>query len=711
MKKFFTRLTGIALLCMTINAGAQVNRCATNEHEAELRKKNPKREAQIRNYEQSLQSTIQNLSANKTQGVITIPVVVHVLYSTPAQNISDAQINSQIEALNEDFGRTNADTTNTPVQFQGVAANTNIQFCLAVRDENGQPTTGIERRSTTVSTWSTNDNIKHFNTGGLDAWDPTQYFNIWVGNLGSFLLGYGEFPTASVSQTFGVVIHYNYFGTIGTATPPFNLGRTATHEVGHCFNLYHIWGDDGGACSGSDLVGDTPNQADENYNCPSFPHTDACAPSNPGVMFMNYMDYVNDNCMNMFTQGQSNRMNAVLTNPPYNALVSSLGCVPVVVTGTDAGVFAVTNPMNTICAGNFIPTFVLRNYGSSTLTTVTINYNVDGGTVFTHTWTGSLASLDTVTVILPPVTVVAPGAHVFNVSTSMPNGVADTDPSNDANSSSFTIVGGSGLAIPYVESFEGAFPAAGMTLNNPDNLTTWEQTNQAAKTGTQSIYMDNFDYNSNGQIDELTLPNLDLTGGAPNTTPFLSFQLAYVLYTNPLSPQPDSDTLEVLVSTDCGSTYTSVYKKFSTTLTTVVPVYTTTEFFPNSSQWRKDSINLGGYAGEDNVVVKFKHTTDYENNLFLDDINVYRATSTGIADVVNPLVSVFPNPVSDVLGIRSRDAVRIELFNTAGQKVYDSVNMLREELIRINTSEFTKGVYMLRATSANETFVTRIVRN
>ena len=711
MKKFFTRLAGVAMLCVAFSANAQVNRCGTMEHEAELRKNNPKREAQVLNYEQAIQPAIQKFATQKTQGVITIPVVVHVLYSNATQNISDAQINSQIEALNEDFSRTNSDTVNTPAQFQGVAANTNIQFCLAQRDENGLPTTGIERRSTTITSWSTNDNIKHFSTGGLDAWDPTQYFNVWVGNLGSFLLGYGEFPTASVSQTYGVVLHYLYTGTMGTATAPFNLGRTATHEIGHCLNLAHIWGDDGAACSGTDFVTDTPNQADENYGCPSFPHVDACSPANPGVMFMNYMDYTDDGCMNLFTNGQSNRMNSVLTVPPYNALVSSLGCVPVVATGTDAGVFSVTSPVNTVCAGNLIPTFVLRNFGTTTLTSVTITYSVDGGTPFTYSWTGNLVSQDTVTVTLPAITVVAPGAHTFNVATSLPNGIADTDPSNDANSSSFTVVGSSGLAIPYAEGFEGTFPAAGMTLNNPDNSTTWEQTSLAAKTGTQSVYMDNFDYNASGEVDEITLPNLDLTGGAPNTSPYLSFQLAYVLYTNPTSTTTYSDTLEVLVSTDCGSTFTSVYKKFSTALTTVVPVFNINEFIPTASQWRKDSVNLGGYAGISNFVVKFKHTTDYENNLYLDDINVYRATATGLASIENPLVSVFPNPVSDVLGIRSRDAVRIELFNAAGQKVYDSETMLREDLIRINTSEFETGVYMLRATSNNETFVTRIIKN
>ena len=173
---------------------------------------------------------------------MTIPVVVHVVYNTTGQNISDAQVESQIDVLNEDFARLNADTANTPAPFASIAGPTPIRFCLAQRTPDDQPSTGIERRQTGTSSFFDDDAIKAFSSGGLDAWDPTRFFNIWVGPLGGGLLGYAEFPSGSISNTYGVVIAYDAFGRIGTAASPFDLGRTASHEIGHCFGLYHIWG-------------------------------------------------------------------------------------------------------------------------------------------------------------------------------------------------------------------------------------------------------------------------------------------------------------------------------------------------------------------------------------------------------------------------------------------------------------------------------------
>ena len=266
-----------------------------------------------------------NLRSSSASAIYTIPVVVHVVYRTTGQNISDAQIQSQIDVLNEDFGRTNPDTVNTPVPFQSIAAATNFQFCLARRDPSGNLTNGIERRSTTTTSWSTNDNVKHYSNGGLDAWDVNQYLNIWVCSIGGGILGYGEFPGTVHTNTYGVVIIFNSFGRVGLVSPPYNEGRTCTHEISHCFNLYHIWGDDAGTCGGSDQVADTPNQTDATYGCYTFPHTDACSASSPGIMYMNYMDYSDDACLNMFTRLQASRMyNSI--HAYYPSLLSSSAC-------------------------------------------------------------------------------------------------------------------------------------------------------------------------------------------------------------------------------------------------------------------------------------------------------------------------------------------------------------------------------------------------
>ncbi|MBL7807887.1 MAG: hypothetical protein JNN28_08745, partial [Saprospiraceae bacterium] len=260
------------------------------------------------------------------RAVVTIPVVVHVVWYNNAQNISDAEIQSQIDVLNADFRRTNADAGNTPAAFQGVAADCEINFCMATQDPSGNATNGIQRRQTTVNGFSTNDNVKFFNTGGLDVWDRDKYLNIWVCNLSGGLLGYAQFPGGPAS-TDGVVCDYAYFGTINS-TPPFDKGRTATHEVGHWLNCYHIWGDDGSSCSGTDNVGDTPNQADENYGCPTFPQV-SCSNGPNGDMFMNYMDYTDDACMNVFTTGQKNRMQSLFSAGGARvALASSPGCEP-----------------------------------------------------------------------------------------------------------------------------------------------------------------------------------------------------------------------------------------------------------------------------------------------------------------------------------------------------------------------------------------------
>ncbi|WP_205711262.1 M43 family zinc metalloprotease [Janthinobacterium lividum] len=246
-------------------------------------------------------------------GVTHIPVVVHVVWNTAAQNISDAQIASQIDVLNRDFRRVNPDVNSTPAPFLPLTADARVEFALATTDPHGAATSGIERRQTTVASFGADDAVKSQATGGMDAWPADSYLNIWVCQLGGGLLGYAQFP-GGPAATDGVVILQSAFGTTGTAAPPFHLGRTATHEIGHWLNLNHIWGDDGTGCSGTDNVADTPNQGGPNTGQPSFPQV-SCNNGPNGDMFMNYMDYVDDPAMFMFTAGQVARMQACLDGP------------------------------------------------------------------------------------------------------------------------------------------------------------------------------------------------------------------------------------------------------------------------------------------------------------------------------------------------------------------------------------------------------------
>ncbi len=243
-------------------------------------------------------------------GVTRIPVVVHVVWNSAGQSISDAQVTSQIDVLNRDYRRTNPDVASTPAPFLPLATDSRVEFFLATATPNGAPTTGIERRQTTVASFTHDDAVKSNASGGLDAWPADRYLNMWVCPLGGGLLGYAQFP-GGPAATDGVVILHSAFGTTGTAAAPFNLGRTATHEIGHWLNLNHIWGDDGTGCAGTDNVADTPNQGGANTGTPTFPHV-SCSNGPNGDMFMNYMDYVDDSAMFMFSAGQVARMQACL---------------------------------------------------------------------------------------------------------------------------------------------------------------------------------------------------------------------------------------------------------------------------------------------------------------------------------------------------------------------------------------------------------------
>ena len=252
-------------------------------------------------------------------GCTQIPIVVHVVYRSAAENISDAQIQSQIEVLNADYRAANPDRSSAPAVFAPLIGDARVTFKLADVDPNGNPTNGITRTSSSNSSFTSDtDNVKSASTGGADPWPADKYLNLWTcGNLrdtsGSALLGYAQFP-GGPAATDGVVILHSAFGNTGTAAAPYNLGRTATHEIGHWLNLRHIWGDDGTGCTGDDFVADTPNAGGPNYGTPAFPHI-SCNNGPNGDMFMNYMDYVDDAAMFMFTQGQVDRMQAALDGP------------------------------------------------------------------------------------------------------------------------------------------------------------------------------------------------------------------------------------------------------------------------------------------------------------------------------------------------------------------------------------------------------------
>ena len=311
------------------SAHAQIEKCATMQILEKRIAKDPSIKLRMEQSEIKTQKWIAaNSNAKGGIQLVTIPVVVHILWNDPIENISAAQIQSQIDILNEDFRLLNSDSLDSSHPFWQFTADTEIEFCLASRDPNGNATSGIIRTYTDSTAFIEMDSPKYTVTGGSDSWDPTQYLNLWVCHLndGLGLLGYAAFPAdlATDPDLDGVVISYTAFGYIGTATAPNDLGRTGTHEVGHWLNLRHIWGDD--TC-GDDFVADTEIAEDHNYGCPTFPHNanSTCGSGVDGEMYMNYMDYVDDACMNMFTYDQGIRMQSAL-NGDRAGLLTSLGC-------------------------------------------------------------------------------------------------------------------------------------------------------------------------------------------------------------------------------------------------------------------------------------------------------------------------------------------------------------------------------------------------
>ena len=267
--------------------------CASQEVLDRQMKENPELALKMNSIEEFTQTAIS--SGRLVNGQIEIPVVVNVLYRTAAENISLAQIQSQIDILNQDFNATNSDYNQVPTLFSGVKANVGITFVL---DQ-------VIRKATTKTSWGTRDAMKKAN-GGIAPTSPTTKLNFWVCTIGGGILGYAQFPGGS-SSTDGVVCDSRYVGNSGTATAPFDKGRTATHEVGHWMNLRHIWGD---ATCGSDLVADTPTHNTANYGIPTYPSYSTCS-GNPVEMTMNYMDYTDDAGMYMFSLGQKSRMDAI----------------------------------------------------------------------------------------------------------------------------------------------------------------------------------------------------------------------------------------------------------------------------------------------------------------------------------------------------------------------------------------------------------------
>ncbi|OYQ43242.1 T9SS type A sorting domain-containing protein [Flavobacterium aurantiibacter] len=437
-------------------------RCASTEYETSLQQKYSTR-ATEEAFENWMSAKIRerqatgNRSAQSTNTVYTIPVVVHVIHNGDAygtgENITDEQVLSQIQVLNQDFRR----MLNTPgYNTNAVGADTEIEFCLAQTDPEGNETTGIHRVNLGTASWG--ETAIETTMKPQTQWNPDLYFNIWVCRFGGDLtdvLGYAQFPdnstlggidtTGGLAETDGVVIGYQYFGSQdiypdGTYDSQFFNGRTSTHEIGHCFGLRHIWGDSfsctvNATDSLKDYCPDTPAASTATSGCPTGKNS---CPNSPGNdMIENYMDYTDDGCMNIFTQDQKERMLIVLENSPRrSSLRTSTVCQAPQGFEID-GSLDFNAPSDT-CTDSPVLSVTLKNRGSQTLTTATIAYTIDSIEQPNVVFNGSLANNQTAVVSLPSGTLTS-GAHNIAFNIVSVNQTADQNNFNDSKSAEFSL--------------------------------------------------------------------------------------------------------------------------------------------------------------------------------------------------------------------------------------------------------------------------------
>jgi PKD repeat protein len=547
----------------------------------------------------------------------TIPVVVHVVYWNATQNISQVQVNSQIDVLNKDYAGIGLNVGDVPAEFSSLVSNTNIQFCMAQKKPDGTNMTepGIDRVDAQSVGFSNPGTFGWF-SNYVDAtikpatiWDPTKYCNIWVLPLEDGTLGYATFPASSTLSGIsaldaggpdddGVVIGYLYFGdNTGTVTgsAPYNRGRTTSHEIGHWLGLRHIWGDFN---CGTDYCNDTPTQQSENYDCPSFPSV-SCTNGPNGDMFMNFMDYTDDPCMYMFTPDQRTRMQTAMANGTYRFPLSSSNVCTII---PQAPVANFSTNRTSICPGNTV-----------TFTDLSAN----APTSWLWTFPGGTPSASTA----QNPTITYNSAGTYDVTLKASNALGN----NTVTKSAHIVVGNpAGASLPFSEGFQSTtFPPTGWTLSSASGF-NWSRTTAAGGFGTStaSMYNNNFDNNANSLKDEVLTPTINLNGAV---NPKLKFDVAYAPYLR-INGTSKFDTLEVLITDVCSGTTTSFYKKGGTQLATAAA--TSNGFTPTTSQWRQDSVSIPAPYLNKYVKVIFRNYGLYANNIYIDNVNLYSSSSS-----------------------------------------------------------------------------------
>jgi len=692
------RILFTTLFCCITYLSFSQDRCSTVQYEAFLKLKNPKKES-TQQFEDWMRQrmSLRTLNAGRTQetqATYVIPVVVHIIHNGEAEgtgtNLSVAQIQSQIDVLNKDFQRLNTDASNTPSAFVSLAGSIDLQFVLARQDPIGAPTNGILRVQGTQASWSINENAIF---KALSYWPAEKYLNIWVVKFNDETLGYAQYPVSSLPGledspndrlTDGLAISNTAFGSIDYGSfaldSKYNKGRTVTHEAGHFFGLRHIWGDDGSLCSGTDYVNDTPNQGGSYLNqCP----TDSRSSCTSEDMYMNYMDYTNDACMNMFTIGQFGRVNVVIQNSPRRVtLLNSEGASDPPPVALDGAIRKIMIPGSSTCGDAINPTIQIQNLGTNTINSVRVRLKVNSVIIETRDVSISLTNSQTGEIQFAPYTPVA-STLLFNFEILLVNGVVDGRSFN--NISEITTTVPPLKSIPFAENFDSM--PAGWQIQNPDNLIGWALTN--TESNGKALYVNSYDYENQGARDQLISPVLDLTSVS---FAYLKFDRAYEYYGAGFE-----DRLRILVSSTCdfNNSPVVVFDKSGSALSTTAS--STGDFFsPSSTDWKTEIISLGQFVGS-KIQISFESINGYGNNQFLDNIIVATDQLTDIA-----LISLdSPSPVS--CNVNSIPALRVKNMGTTSitsfnvQIIINGQTPINQSISNINLEPGVEQTILLNA--------------
>lgn len=639
--------------------------CAFDELNEQHCKEDPAFEKELKKY---LEEAIPALAVGEGKSVpgplLTISVVVHIIHNGEpvgqGPNLSTAQVQAQIAILNEDFSALNPQFYNTPAQWAGIAGMPNIQFCLASVDPNGNPTNGITRHNLQVTGSSWNNNNINSSIKPATKWDPNRYFNVYVlaipgTTAAGGVVGFSNYPTPGLigSDQDGVVIDYRWFGAPGFPTSGW---RPLTHETGHYLGLPHTF--NGNSCSQDDGIADTPNiekstrelvTLDCTNNYPAGPVT--CGNQH---LYVNYMDYVTENCYTSFTVQQVNVMRAVLNGTSqgfgYGSRNTLLVNAPAqcVIAANDAGVINIVSPPQTTCTPSTLqPVVTLRNFGSANLTSVQLVSRVNNNAVDTFLWQGSMFPGENLDVTLPAYQ--APnGNYTLSFYTLQPNGTQDENINNDTTSGSFFTY--LAIAPPMMENFEDETSLPTNTgifsFNVSGDDFEWELTSEVSAwgQGSKSVVFDNFagDFSNNpfGTIDALITRHYDFSqiNGAT-----LKFDVAYAPFDNFLA-----DTLMVLVATNCTQNFNQlVFKKGGFQLATAPA--SDSLFTPTATQWRTETVDLSAYDGMEDVTIALVNVSRWGNRMFLDNIRLGVACNalTYTWDIIPNSCTVPPNGPCD----------------------------------------------------------------